>query len=68
MDRKRLKIALSVLDAVRNRFPKTNEIIESTLSKEEIKTKLLDSMTIDEVVKFDDLNKEAGKIEDLEKR
>ena len=38
------------------------------LSKEEIKTKLLDSMTIDEVVKFDDLNKEAGKIENLEKR
>ena len=29
------------------------------LSKEEIKTKLLDSMTIDEVVEFDNLNKEA---------
>ena len=37
------------------------------LSKEEIKTKLLDSMTIDEIVAFDDLYKEAGKIEDLEK-
>ena len=29
------------------------------LSKEEIKKQLLDSMTIDEVVEFDDLNKEA---------
>ena len=67
MDRKRLKIALSVLDAVRNRFPKTNEIIESTLSKEEIKTKLLDSMTIDEVVEFDNLNKEAEETQDPEK-
>ena len=37
------------------------------LSKEEIKTKLLDSMTIDEIVEFDNLNKEAEKIEDLEK-
>ena len=35
--------------------------------KKEIKTKLLDSMTIDEIVQFDDLNKEAEKIEDLEK-
>ena len=32
---------------------------EEGLSKEEIKTKLLDSMTIDEIVEFDDLNKEA---------
>ena len=31
------------------------------LSKEETRTKLLDSMAIDEIVKFDDLNKEAGK-------
>ena len=29
------------------------------LSKEDIKKQLLDSMTIDEVVEFDDLNKEA---------
>ena len=36
------------------------------LSKEEIKTKLL-KMTIDEIVEFDDLNKEAEKIEDLGK-
>ena len=33
MDKKRLKIALSVLDAVRNRFPETNEFIGSTLKE-----------------------------------
>ena len=38
-----------------------------SLSKEEIKTKLLDSMTIDEIVEFDDLNKEAKKIQDPKK-
>ena len=37
------------------------------LSKEEMKTKLLNSMTIDEIVEFYDLNKEAEKIEDPEK-
>ena len=36
------------------------------LSKEEIKNKLLDSMTIDEVVEFDDLNKEAEETQDPE--
>ena len=36
------------------------------LSKEEIKNKLLDSMTIDEIVEFDDLNKEAEKTQDPE--
>ena len=36
------------------------------LSKEEIKKKLLDSMTIDEVVKFDDLNKDAEETQDPE--
>ena len=30
------------------------------LSKEEIKSKLLDLMTIDEIVEFDDLKKEAA--------
>ena len=30
------------------------------LSKEKIKKQLLHSMTIDEVLEFDDLNKEAG--------
>ena len=37
------------------------------LSKEEIEKQLLDSMIIDEVVEFDDLNKEAEEIQDLEK-
>ena len=37
------------------------------LSKEGIKKKLLDSMTIGEIVKFDDLNKEAEEIQDPEK-
>ena len=37
------------------------------LSKEEIKKQLLDSMIIDEVVEFDNLNKEAEEIQDLEK-
>ena len=34
MENKRLKIALSVLDAVRNRFPETNEFIDSILNEE----------------------------------
>ena len=34
MDKKRLRIALSVLYAVRNRFLETNEFIYSTLKKE----------------------------------
>ena len=37
------------------------------LSKEGIKKKLLDSMTIGEIVKFDDLNKEAEEVQDPEK-
>ena len=37
------------------------------LSREEIKKKLLDSMTIGEIVKFDDLNKEAEEVQDPEK-
>ena len=45
MDKKRLKIALSVLDAVRNRFPETNEFIDSTLKEEGEKER----MTADEV-------------------
>ena len=46
MDKKRLKIALSVLDAVRNRFPETNEFTDITL-KEECKK---ERMTADEVI------------------
>ena len=37
------------------------------LSKEEIKTKLLDSITIDEVLECEDLNKEAEEVQDLGK-
>ena len=37
------------------------------LSKEEIKKQLLDSTIIDEVLAFEDLNKEAEEIEDPEK-
>ena len=36
------------------------------LSKEEIKKKLLDSMTIDEIVEFEDLNKEVEQKRDPE--
>ena len=36
------------------------------LSKEEIKKKWLNSMTTDEIVEFDDLNKEAEETQDLE--
>ena len=37
------------------------------LSKEEIKKQLLDSIIIDEVLEFEDLNKEAKEIQDPEK-
>ena len=37
------------------------------LSKEEIKTKLLDSITIDEVLECEDLNKEAEEVQDSER-
>ena len=46
MDKKRLKIALSVLDAVRGRFPETQEFIDSTLKEECEKER----MTADEVI------------------
>ena len=46
MGKKRLKIALAVLDAVRGRFPETHEFIDSTLKKECEKEK----MTVDEVI------------------
>ena len=48
MDKKRLKIALAVLDAVKNRFPETNEFIDSTLKEECEKEKI----TADEVIFF----------------
>ena len=34
MENKRLKIALAVLDAVKSRFPETQEFIDSTLKEE----------------------------------
>ena len=46
MDKKQLKIALSVLDAVRSRFLETNEFIDST-SKEECEK---ERMTADEEI------------------
>ena len=46
MDTKRLKITLSVLDAVRNRFPETNQFIDSTLKEECEKERI----TADEVI------------------
>ena len=46
MNKKRLKIALAVLDAVRITFLETNEFIDSTLKEECEKEK----MTADEVI------------------
>ena len=40
MDKKRLKIALAVLNAVRSTFPETNEFIDSTLKEECEKEKM----------------------------
>ena len=48
MDKKRLKIALAVLDAVGSTFPETNEFIDSTLKEEYEKER----MTADEVIFF----------------
>ena len=48
MNKKRLKIALAVLDAVKSRFPETQEFIDSTL-KEECER---ERMTADEVIVF----------------
>ena len=36
------------------------------LSKEEIKTKLLESITTDDILECEDLNKEAEEVQDLE--
>ena len=40
MDKKRLKVALAVLNAVRSTFPETNEFIDSTLKEECEKEKI----------------------------
>ena len=46
MDKKRLKIALAVLDTVKSKFPETQEFIDSTLKEECEREK----MTADEVI------------------
>ena len=46
LDKERLEIALAMLDAVRNRFPETQEFIDSTLKEECEKER----MTADEVI------------------
>ena len=46
MDKKRLKVALAVLDVVRGKFPETQEFIDSTLKEECEKEKL----TADKVI------------------
>ena len=46
MDKKRLRVALSVLDAVRSTFPEINEFIDSTLKEECEK----ENITADEVI------------------
>ena len=48
MDKKRLKIALAVLNAVKSRFIETNEFIDSTLKEECEK----ENLTADEVIFF----------------
>ena len=46
MDKKRVKIVLAALNAVRNTFPETNEFIDSTLKEECEKER----MTADEAI------------------
>ena len=48
MDKKRLIIALAVLNAVRSTFPEANEFIDSTLKEECEK----ENMTAEEVIFF----------------
>ena len=56
MDKKRLKIALAVLNAVRSTFPETNEFIDSTLKEECEKEK----MTADKVIFYKFKSKELA--------
>ena len=46
MNKKQLKIALAVLDAIKSRFPETQEFIDSTLKEECEKERI----TADEVI------------------
>ena len=56
MDKKRLKVALAVLDAVKCRFPETKEFIDDTLKKECEKEKI----TADEVIFYKFRSKELA--------
>ena len=56
MDKKRLKVALVVLDAVKSRFPETQEFIDNTLQEECKKEKV----TADEVIFYKFRSKELA--------
>ena len=51
MDKRRLRVALKVLDAVRNQFPDTKQFIEDLIDEECQKEKI----SVDEVVFFTSL-------------
>ena len=54
MDKKRLKVALVVLDAARSIFPETNEFVDNTLKEECEK----ENITADKVIFFTSLEAE----------
>ena len=56
MDKKRLRVTLAVLNAVRSTFPETNEFIDSTLKEECEKEK----MTADKVIFYKFKSKELA--------
>ena len=56
MDKKRLKFALVVLDAVKSKFPETQEFIDNTLKDECEKEKI----TADEVIFYKFRSKEVA--------
>ena len=56
MDKKRVKIVSTVLNAVRSTFPETNEFIDSTLKEECEKEK----MTADKVIFYKFKSKELA--------
>ena len=56
MDKKRSKVALVVLDAVKSRFPETKELIDDTLKEECEKEKI----TADEVIFYKVRSKELA--------
>ena len=56
MDKKRLKVALVVLDAVKSRFTETQEFIENTLQKQCEREKV----AVHEVISYKFRNKELA--------